>query len=315
MNEITNKITRYVTLLTGEPLVLQDGKPKGVPLALTYSYTFMQGEILGTDCLFAFADGDEYASPAKLARHAEILKKAAAGPVIFIFEVMPAYNRTRLIAQRVNFIVPGKQMFLPDLMLDLGREKKAPVQSTKIPSAAQFLLLYHLEKRSLDGLTGGEISRLLHIPAATVSRAVAWLEVKGVIEKERSKTRPIHFLLVGKVLWEKVEEYLVSPVIRIVHSDKDLPGIIAGENALAAKGMLAEADARITAVSREEYRSIKEETDTLYGTNIVEVWKYDPAPLSEDGVVDRLSLYLSLKNNPDERIQKELKNMMEEMTW
>jgi hypothetical protein len=38
---------------------------------------------------------------------------------------------------------------------------------------------------------------------------------------------------------------------------------------------------------------------------IVEVWRYDPFLLSNDKYVDDLSLVLSLKDEPDERVQKE----------
>jgi hypothetical protein len=47
----------------------------------------------------------------------------------------------------------------------------------------------------------------------------------------------------------------------------------------------------------------------------VEVWKYNPALLSESGVVDRLSLYLLLKDYDDERVQIELEHMIHEIKW
>ena len=47
----------------------------------------------------------------------------------------------------------------------------------------------------------------------------------------------------------------------------------------------------------------------------LEAWSYAPALLSERGAVDPLSLYLSLRNSPDERVQSELADMMEELPW
>jgi hypothetical protein len=52
-----------------------------------------------------------------------------------------------------------------------------------------------------------------------------------------------------------------------------------------------------------------------YGTNVVEVWRYDPRLLSKTETVDKLSLYLSLKDNEDERVQIELENLMNEIQW
>lgn len=47
----------------------------------------------------------------------------------------------------------------------------------------------------------------------------------------------------------------------------------------------------------------------------LECWTYDPARLAKGGPVDRLSLYLSLQDSHDERVQKELKAMLEGMKW
>ena len=45
------------------------------------------------------------------------------------------------------------------------------------------------------------------------------------------------------------------------------------------------------------------------------LWRYDPTLLSEEDVADRLSLYLSLKDNPDERIEGALRELMEGIRW
>jgi hypothetical protein len=43
----------------------------------------------------------------------------------------------------------------------------------------------------------------------------------------------------------------------------------------------------------------------------MESWKYDPWALAEDGVVDRCSLYLSLRESGDERVRKEIRFLIE----
>ena len=43
----------------------------------------------------------------------------------------------------------------------------------------------------------------------------------------------------------------------------------------------------------------------------MEALKYDPWLLAENGTADRCSLYLSLRNNADERIQKEIQFLIE----
>ena len=48
----------------------------------------------------------------------------------------------------------------------------------------------------------------------------------------------------------------------------------------------------------------------------IERWKYAPGLLSSDSqTVDRLSLYLSLKDDPDERTQAALTELLEQIQW
>lgn len=88
---------------------------------------------------------------------------------------------------------------------------------------------------------------------------------------------------------------------------------IGGIRALADKSMLAarESDGSYV-ISREEFRIIpaadlidrQEYRD--FGGIILEVWKYDPFLLSDSDYVDDISLILSLRDDIDERVQKEL---------
>lgn len=47
----------------------------------------------------------------------------------------------------------------------------------------------------------------------------------------------------------------------------------------------------------------------------LEIWKYDPKLLSESGLVDPLSLYLSLADTNDERIEGALRDLLEDLRW
>jgi hypothetical protein len=47
----------------------------------------------------------------------------------------------------------------------------------------------------------------------------------------------------------------------------------------------------------------------------IEAWTYDPRLLAADGRVDALSLYLSLRDSPDERVQQQLESLLEAVSW
>lgn len=47
----------------------------------------------------------------------------------------------------------------------------------------------------------------------------------------------------------------------------------------------------------------------------IEIWNYDPQLFDKDNIVDPFSLYFSLKENEDERVQKALINLREKIKW
>ena len=47
----------------------------------------------------------------------------------------------------------------------------------------------------------------------------------------------------------------------------------------------------------------------------VQTWTYDPNILAESGVIDRLSLYLSVRGNSDERVAQAAEELLETFEW
>ena len=47
----------------------------------------------------------------------------------------------------------------------------------------------------------------------------------------------------------------------------------------------------------------------------IQVWSYDPNLCAADNTVDRLSLYLSLRDDRDERVEGALDEMMKGLAW
>ena len=54
--------------------------------------------------------------------------------------------------------------------------------------------------------------------------------------------------------------------------------------------------------------------DKAEAAAMVELWAYDPAFMNLP-VVDVLSLFLTLKDSPDERVQGELMQLMADQSW
>lgn len=318
MKEIITDTTNYIELLTGEKVSvkpLEKETKRKLPLYLTGAYELRTGILFGRHICFAFVDRDSETTPLQYSKRAQALEQMTGLLPIFIMENLAAYNAQRLTKHRVNFIVPGKQLFLPSLLMDLGKTQKDTTEPETIPATAQLMILYHLEVALLTERTGKEIAKLIGSSPANVTRAIKWLISKGLAEFIGGKTKHLRFLHSGKSLWMTASVLMRSPVLKTVYTDIDPQGPICGQNALSEYGMLLETDHKMVAVGPKDYKSIKLSTTPQYGENEIQVWMYNPMDLATGLLVDKLSLYLSMRENGDERVNKELRLLIEEMTW
>ena len=318
MKEIVANTTTYIELLTGEKVEIKplDARARGkIPLYLTGAYDLYTGSLLGRRICFAFVGSGADTTPAQYAKRAQALYQQTSLLPVFVLEKVASYNAQRLTRHRVNFIIPGKQMFLPALLMDLGETDKEAATPEAIPATAQLMILYHLEVQLLHEKSGKEIAEIVGVSKASTTRAIQWLVAHGFAEFKGGKRKYLRFFQSGRALWDAACEYMTSPVLRTVRTDMKPSGLICGQNALAEYGMLVEANHEMVAISPGAYNAVKQSTDPVYGENEIQVWRYNPSKLAKSSLVDRLSLYLSMRESADERVQKEIKALLKEMIW
>src|SRR5260370_33579240 len=104
-----------------------------LPLFLRDRYQFFRAALCGRSLYFAIEKTQpRELSATKYGSEAELLKKRLSADVILIFDRLPSYIRNRFVKQGVPFIVPGTQMFLPMLMIDLrGHLPRAAMRLTE----------------------------------------------------------------------------------------------------------------------------------------------------------------------------------------
>ena len=157
-------ITDYLEELTGNKtrrLAHAKGKDKKLPLTIATSYSFYDLEFMETQVTIAIPSGLDSITPMQLSKHQAKMIEAFNHPVIFALESVASYQVARLTQAKVDFIVPGKMVFIPSMLIVL-RELKNTVKEMPemMPPVAQLLMLYHLETRIIDGLTASEIAEL-----------------------------------------------------------------------------------------------------------------------------------------------------------
>ena len=95
----------------------------------------------------------------------------------------------------------------------------------------------------------------------------------------------------------------------------------AGLSALAHYSNLAEPANPVLALEGKQWKNVKISRDVLIldiaepNASELEIWSYSPKLFGEKGVVDRFSLFLSMKEDSDERVQSAIEGMMGQVEW
>lgn len=320
-------LARYFVETLGVSLRLKAwAGAKRLPLFLTERYDFLGAELLGQPCLFMVDKSEDDHAPAAIRKHLDQAHEKTARPVVYVRAAMTAYDRRRLIEHRVPFVVPGNQMYLPGLGIDFREHfRKARRSAQALSPAAQVVALHALQRTGGEELTAAALTSVLGFSAMTLSRAFDQLEAAKLGEAARQgRERRLRLVAPKAIVWERAQPYLQSPVRRRHHARLargQLRGVRSGLSALARYSMLAEPDTEVIAMGGADWKERTRSHDLTEvptyepGGVEVEVWSYDPALLAENDVVDRLSLYLSLRGTADERTEAALDEVIGGLAW
>lgn len=270
-------------------------------------------------------------------KHFDLLKNAFARKVVLALSEITAFNRKRLIEKGINFIVPGKQMYLPDLLIDLREsftnQRAKRKKETLLPSA-QFLLIYHILHRNEiwkpEEHSFKEIAGKTGYTAMAITKAVDNLKYLELIDVKGEKEKFIRFRMERSELWHDAENrnLLVNPVLKRVYTD-EIPNsfflLKCNTSALTEYSDMNPGRQEFYAIEKNVFYGLQK-SNALVNANehegryCLEIWKYNPETLAvkrinEATVVDPLSLYLSLKDSSDERIEMALEQIIEKFIW
>lgn len=288
-----------------------------IPIGVSSNFALYKGSILGNDMLLAYREEGDSLSPCNMQKQLSVISKQTGLNVILSVQRVASYNVRRWTALRLNFVIAQKQIFVPSLLLELKKEPMvdSDLKESMVPFT-QLLLLYHLQVEPIVGKSCSILKDKFAVSYATVNQSLRWLAKKGLIKMEGIKTKTIQMEYGNQELWNKALPFFMSPIDKIVFTDANLEGeMVSGINALSTYTMINPEQKRCVAISKKRLRKMDIDCNTQFGDTEVQVWKYDPHLLSSSGAVDRLSLFLTLKEMQDERVEIELEHLMNEMQW
>ncbi len=253
------------------------------------------------------------------------LESRTGRQTIFLCTEINANLRRSLVENRVSFIVPKNQIYIPKLGIVFNERYRSTFKAKdSLSPAAQVILLRAILNHEYDMVTASEYAKRLKYTVMSVSRAFAELQEYGIVSREENwKEKPFMWLFKGRELWDKALPFLINPVRRsmwIIHNDR-LPYCVAGISALSRYSMINEDDfltyATISSIVKNNLDIVEISQDSRPSDKVIkmQIWKYNPKLISSEDYVDRLSLYLSMKDSKDERILISLDEMMAGIRW
>jgi hypothetical protein len=265
----------------------------------------------------------------ELQKHVRLVEQVAGLPVLLVLAELTARQRARLIELFLPFVVPGKQLFLPPLGLDLREQYAAAVrrQMPLLGPATQAVLLAGLLGRWGKGANASMMARQLGYSPMSMSRAgrelldLRFLVVEGA-------SRSARWCLAAPVIevWRKAEPLLRSPVLRrgwVKQGDLETDDLAqAGLSALAGQTMLATPALPVFALGEAAWQALSERTpglrledEPMVDAARIELWCYEPRSLmpADSVYVDPYSLTLSLRDEAasDDRVALALDELMQ----
>ena len=134
----------------------------------------------------------------------------------------------------------------------------------------------------------------------------------------------LKFSAAKRALWNLAQERMISPVQKmrwVQWKNPGYPALLSGISALSRRTMISDDRHPTYALGPRMLESWLEKgfvtgcADSEQATARIEVWSYEPKLLGNNESVDPLSLYLSLRYSPDERVHQQLERLIEEVPW
>jgi len=303
-------------------------RKKTIPVFLRNTYDFYEITILGEKYLLIEIINDMPDVNA-IKKHINRIEELTGKKVVLLYKEITRYRRKSLIENRIPFVIETGQIYLPFLGIILNNKVKDTKDTDNeadnyFPTSTQLAYLYFLYNKGIT-INVTDFSKKMKFTKMTASRALNDLydlnllnyEIGGKTGRSKEYKRiedPEYFI--------KGIGYVNSPIRKIVYVDqKPLGTLYAGLDALARQTMLNPPGYKVLAMGKEEFKNqnikIIKNKDIIKDKKLTElqIWDYDPREFSDKNYVDTLSLYTSLKEDKDERIEQALEEVLRGEPW
>ena len=252
---------------------------------------------------------------------ARTMGRKASMDVILVFTKLSDNEKKQLLQARVPFVDFKGNLFFPPLGLALNANGDVEVFKELTPSE-QLTWIAFLLTKGQKVVDVDLLSQITGLPNSTIYRCLRTFKTLNWLNKPN---KLYTYTASKKELFLKSESFLFNPIKkRLLLSDFDLNKIqsdsrllYGGTYALSYLTFLAESDENSSyVISQRQFNklSLPLSQHILEG-KVLEIWRYSPFVSefwndfkeTQDGqFVDPISLYLTLKDDDDPRVEEEI---------
>ena len=252
---------------------------------------------------------------------ARIMGEKASMDVILVFSKLSDIEKKQLLQARVPFVDFKGNLFFPPLGLVLNANDDVATSKELTPSE-QLTWIAFLLTKGQKVVDVDLLSQITGLPNSTICRCLRTFKTLNWLNKPN---KLYAYTASKKELFLKSESFLFNPIKkRLLLSDFDLKKIqsdsrllYGGTYALSYLTFLAESDENSSyVISQRQFNklSLPLSQHVLEG-KVLEIWRYSPfvsefwndfKENQDRQFVDPISLYLTLKDDDDPRVEEEI---------
>ncbi|GEC80092.1 hypothetical protein [Flavobacterium aquatile] len=328
------KLKEYIHQILGKNLEIKELSKEftnKLPFIFKNNFNFYVTHLHNHELILVQVNKEDAFNAAQLRQQVVAIQKVLSKRIIIVTEDITAINRKRLIDQKISFIVPGKQMFLAELLIDIqdfNKDKAFQKEFLLLPSA-QLILLYQIlhKEDNLNRYTFKELAEKFQYTQMGITKAIENLKRLAIVEVVGTKEKNIVFENDVRKLWKSIEKHLINPVLKTVYVDEKptIKMYFSNTTALEEYSDMNPSRLEHFAIEKNKFYELEKNNQLVNlnnesGNYALEVWKYNPELITK-GItkkdnVDPLSLYISLKEGfIDERTDMALDQIIEKYIW
>ncbi|KIX90457.1 hypothetical protein TP70_07115 [Staphylococcus microti] len=259
-------------------------------------------------------------------KQAQAIEKQVNKDIILVFSQLSDTNKKKLMQIGVPYLDFQENAYIPQLGFLFSSSKNLPSLNQLLTSTEQRVLIALLLHSSSTVIDMEKISQVTNLAIPSLYRTFKVLKNRGWLT---NKHQSYQFLKPKENIFQEAIPFLKNPVkeVTIISDDdyqkfrREVTFKTSYLKALSYLGMLSHTKQRGNyALSKKEYKTIEKELEkNVFEGHRIEIWVYEPIPFeyeqtvwsiwhqeNNEMMVDPISLYLTLKDDDDPRIEEEI---------